>query len=98
MASGFLGVLGLKAQQVRVQACVEAQNWMIVVGWSNVASGKDDHRSDFRVALARWFCQHSRHTWRHELNGGSVYARSRVASAMLAHRWWNRRRRLAGMC
>lgn len=70
MASVFLGVLGLKAQQVRVQACVEAQNWTIVIGWFNVASGKDDHWSDFRVGLARWFCPHSRHTSRHELNGG----------------------------
>ena len=45
--------LGLEAQQAAVRAFVTAQSWTMVVEFSDIASGKDDHRVGFQAALAR---------------------------------------------
>jgi DNA invertase Pin-like site-specific DNA recombinase len=42
--------LGLEAQQVSVRAFV---GWTLVAEYSDIASGKDDHRPGFQAALAR---------------------------------------------
>ena len=45
--------LGLEAQQASVRAFVAAQGWMLVAEFSDIASGKDDHRPGFQAALTR---------------------------------------------
>ena len=45
--------LGLEAQQASVRAFAAAQGWTLVAEFSDVASGKDDHRPGFQAALAR---------------------------------------------
>ena len=45
--------LGLKAQQASVRAFAAAQGWTVVAEFSDVASGKDDHRPGFQAALIR---------------------------------------------
>ena len=45
--------LGMEAQQATVRAFVEAQGWSLVAEFSDIASGKDDHRPGFQAALAR---------------------------------------------
>ena len=45
--------LGLEAQQASVRAFAAAQGWTLVAEFSDVASGKDDHRPGFQTALAR---------------------------------------------
>ena len=45
--------LGLEAQQASVRAFVGAQGWTLVAEFSDIASGKDDHRSGFQAALTR---------------------------------------------
>src|SRR3954452_11219645 len=45
--------LGLEAQQASVRVFVAAQGWTLVAEFSDVASGKDDHRAGFQAALAR---------------------------------------------
>jgi DNA invertase Pin-like site-specific DNA recombinase len=45
--------LGLEAQQASVRAFVAAQGWTLVAEYSDIASGKDDHRPGFQTALAR---------------------------------------------
>jgi DNA invertase Pin-like site-specific DNA recombinase len=45
--------LGLEAQQASVRAFAEAQGWTLVAEYSDIASGKDDHRPGFQAALAR---------------------------------------------
>ena len=45
--------LGLEAQQASVRAFVATQGWTLVAEYSDVASGKDDHRVGFQAALAR---------------------------------------------
>jgi len=45
--------LGLEAQQASVRAFAAAQGWTLVAEFSDVASGKDDHRPGFRAALTR---------------------------------------------
>ena len=45
--------LGLEAQQAGVRAFAAAQGWTLVAEFSDVASGKDDHRPGFQAALAR---------------------------------------------
>ena len=45
--------LGLEAQHTSVRACILAQGWTLIAGFSGIASGKDDHRPGFQAALAR---------------------------------------------
>lgn len=45
--------LGLEAQQAAVRGFVTAQGWTLVAEFSDVASGKDDHRPGFQAALTR---------------------------------------------
>lgn len=45
--------LGLEAQQASVRAFVAGQGWTLVAEFSDIASGKDDHRPGFQAALAR---------------------------------------------
>ena len=45
--------LGLEAQQASVRAFVAAQGWTLIGEYSDIASGKDDHRSGFQAALVR---------------------------------------------
>ena len=45
--------LGLEAQRTGVRAFVTAQGWTLVAEFSDVASGKDDHRPGFQAALSR---------------------------------------------
>jgi DNA invertase Pin-like site-specific DNA recombinase len=45
--------LGLEAQQASIRAFVEAQGWTLVTEYSDIASGKDDHRPGFQAALVR---------------------------------------------
>ena len=45
--------LGLEAQQASVRGFAAAQGWTLVAEFSDVASGKDDHRPGFQAALAR---------------------------------------------
>ena len=45
--------LGMEAQQASVRAFVTAQSWTLVAEFSDIASGKDDHRPGFQAALAR---------------------------------------------
>jgi len=45
--------LGLEAQQASVRAFAAAQGWTLVAEFSDVASGKDDHRPGFQAALTR---------------------------------------------
>ncbi len=45
--------LGLEAQRASVRAFAAAQGWTLVAEFSDVASGKDDHRPGFQAALAR---------------------------------------------
>ena len=45
--------LGLEAQQASVRAFAAAQGWTLVAEFSDVGSGKDDHRPGFQAALAR---------------------------------------------
>jgi DNA invertase Pin-like site-specific DNA recombinase len=45
--------LGLEAQQASVRAFVTSQGWTLVAEFSDIASGKDDHRPGFQAALAR---------------------------------------------
>ena len=45
--------LGLEAQQASVRAFAAAQGWTLVAEFSDVASGKDDHRPGFQAALSR---------------------------------------------
>ncbi len=43
--------LGLEAQQTSIRAYVAAQGWVLVGEYTDVASGKDDHRLGFQAAL-----------------------------------------------
>ena len=45
--------LGLEAQQASVRGFAAAQGWTLVAEFSDVASGKDDHRPGFQAALTR---------------------------------------------
>jgi DNA invertase Pin-like site-specific DNA recombinase len=45
--------LGLEAQQASVRAFVASQGWTLVAEFSDIASGKDDHRPGFQAALTR---------------------------------------------
>ena len=45
--------LGLEAQQASVRAFAAAQGWTLVAEFSDVASGKDNHRPGFQAALTR---------------------------------------------
>ncbi|MDN3564608.1 recombinase family protein [Paeniroseomonas aquatica] len=45
--------LGLEAQQASVRAFTTEQGWVLVAEYSDIASGKDDHRPGFQAALAR---------------------------------------------
>jgi DNA invertase Pin-like site-specific DNA recombinase len=45
--------LGLEAQQASVRAFAEAQGWTLIAEYSDIASGKDDHRPGFQAALVR---------------------------------------------
>ncbi len=45
--------LGLEAQRASVRAFAEAQGWTLIAEFSDIASGKDDHRPGFQAALAR---------------------------------------------
>ena len=45
--------LGLEAQQACIRAFVASQGWTLVAEYSDIASGKDDHRPGFQAALAR---------------------------------------------
>ena len=45
--------LGLEAQQASVRAFAAAQGWTLVAEFSDIASGKDDHRPGFQAALLR---------------------------------------------
>jgi DNA invertase Pin-like site-specific DNA recombinase len=45
--------LGLEAQQASVRASAKAQGWTLAAEYSDIASGKDDHRPGFRAALVR---------------------------------------------
>lgn len=45
--------LGLEAQQASVRAFAAAQGWTLVAEFSDVASGKNDHRPGFQAALVR---------------------------------------------
>ena len=45
--------LGLEAQQASVRTFVGAQGWTLVAEFSDIASGKDDHRPGFQAALTR---------------------------------------------
>ena len=45
--------LGLEAQQASVRAFAAAQGWALVAEFSDIASGKDDHRPGFQAALTR---------------------------------------------
>ena len=45
--------LGLEAQQAAVRGFVTAQGWTLIAEFSDVASGKDDHRPGFQAALTR---------------------------------------------
>jgi hypothetical protein len=45
--------LGLEAQQASVRAFAKAQGWTLVAEYSDIASGKDDHRPGFQAALVR---------------------------------------------
>ena len=45
--------LGLEAQQASVRAFAAAQRWTLVAEFSDVASGKDNHRPGFQAALTR---------------------------------------------
>jgi len=45
--------LGLEAEQASVRAFAAAQGWTLVAEFSDVASGKDDHRPGFQAALTR---------------------------------------------
>jgi DNA invertase Pin-like site-specific DNA recombinase len=45
--------LGLEAQQASTRAFVEAQGWTLAAEYSDIASGKDDHRPGFQAALVR---------------------------------------------
>jgi DNA invertase Pin-like site-specific DNA recombinase len=46
--------LGLEAQQASVRAFAKAQGWTLVAEYSDIASGKDDHRPGFQAALVRF--------------------------------------------
>lgn len=43
--------LGLEAQQASIRAYVAAQGWVLIGEYTDVASGKDDHRPGFQAAL-----------------------------------------------
>ena len=43
----------MEAQQASVRAFVAAQGWALIEEFSDIASGKDDHRPGFQAALAR---------------------------------------------
>ncbi|GGJ44918.1 recombinase family protein [Neoroseomonas lacus] len=45
--------LGLEAQLASIRSFIAAQGWTLVAEYSDVASGKDDHRPGFQSALAR---------------------------------------------
>ena len=45
--------LGLEAQQASVRAFCAAHGWTLIAEYSDIASGKDDHRPGFQAALAR---------------------------------------------
>jgi hypothetical protein len=45
--------LGLEAQQASVRAFAKAQGWTLAAEYSDIASGKDDHRPGFQAALVR---------------------------------------------
>ncbi|WP_144185792.1 recombinase family protein [Elioraea rosea] len=45
--------LGLEAQSESIRRFFESQGWVLVAEYSDVASGKDDRRPGFQVALAR---------------------------------------------
>ena len=45
--------LGLEAQQASVRAFATSQGWTLVAEFSDIASGKDDHRQGFQAALTR---------------------------------------------
>nr|WP_255569499.1 recombinase family protein [Neoroseomonas alba] len=45
--------LGLEAQRASIRSFVAAQGWMLVVDYSDIASGKDDRRPGFQAALSR---------------------------------------------
>jgi DNA invertase Pin-like site-specific DNA recombinase len=47
------GGLGLEAQRASVRAFADAQGWMLVAEFSDIASGKDDRRPGFQAALTR---------------------------------------------
>lgn len=45
--------LGLEAQQASVRAFAISQGWNLIAEFSDIASGKDDHRPGFQAALTR---------------------------------------------
>jgi hypothetical protein len=45
--------LGLEAQQASVRAFAKAQGWTLAAEYSDIASGKADHRPGFQAALVR---------------------------------------------